>query len=875
MSGRIGSGGRAGRWVPWVLVLGVAALLLGLIRLATTPARSDPRPAGSPAPSEPGHERPDTLASQRSVGASRSATEPAHAVLAEPPAEAATGSSDAKPEPVPEDGLAIQVLLEPSGTPVPGARVWFVDLRTSLLARFDRPSPYGGDPVQRFQRLGLLFEADGEGRVVVPRSRLATEVACEHGGYWGSLYLRGAGAVDSPVLRLYPNESIRVFVSNASGAPLAGIPIGLHYRLGPDTSEILTVSVSGPDGWGEIDRLQHHTRYFWPHEEELAIVPMALLAQRPSVRIEPPDYPESVELALPDTGGVHIRMVDERGEPFLGQATVSLGLDPGLPAAGSPDPEPRPAQLLRDRGLALQAHAEGGSVHFPFVGLGLDVLLLVEPRDGTQAVVERFSGPRKQGEEVELTVRMNSSRARSLVMRLRNEEGDVLADEPIQAWLRSSGRFHQSWLERSGPAGELRLSLNELPPDPLTYSFQIVHYGRANEEPAQMQRSVQGPLAQRDLDWGEVVLARAPLLVAGFVVDTLGQPVADAHVRVQYPIEQPWGTRWTSGVGWESSADVNGAFAVYGTTEAETLRIEVKHPDFAQLEHEARPQMRDLTLVLEGGGRIAGSLLLEEGWVADLMTVRMRHQDSGHELLETPEHSGRFERASLAAGVYDVDIYLDTEPEVAVHVPGVRVVPGETSRDPRLQGVDFRERMRLVELDVRDSLGQPVEEFYVIRRRPTDSKWFDEQEWGEDGSLRLLTTLPELDLLVGIQRQRAELVLGVRERAEVVIGPKRSVRLQLAGGRPELAPDVRLRAALVASDDLQALRFAFGSADIDSDGAVQLAAPVSGRYRVQLMMLSGSSFEPISGVERWVDVPEAGSSQTIVWELPADVPWND
>ena len=206
----------------------------------------------------------------------------------------------------------------------------------------------------------------------LPRSPRASAMATPHSGV-------GGGEPGPVVLELTPDPPVRVRVVGEDGRPVAGVPVVLYP---PENSEDGLDdeggprAITGPDGIAELRARERRG----PLRSGAFVALVILAREQVEAPVDLAQLPvEPIELRLPPTGSVAVRLVDPRGEPWKDRSELHVGLSKRTRA------EIGEAVGRID---ALHATTSDGEELFEHVGLGIELsawaatMTFEEPRRG-------------------------------------------------------------------------------------------------------------------------------------------------------------------------------------------------------------------------------------------------------------------------------------------------------------------------------------------------------------------------------------------------------------------------------------------------------------------------------------------------------------
>ncbi|MCZ6597244.1 MAG: hypothetical protein O7B99_06385, partial [Planctomycetota bacterium] len=145
-----------------------------------------------------------------------------------------------------EEGVELQVVHQETGAVVPYADVYFLDMQSidSDETQLELQAE-GANILELMSTFGRRFRADREGRLLVPQIAYPALATGEKGLLWGVVLIDDES--ESPIrLRVAPDPSLRVRVTDAAGRPVARVPVAMRLKhdgrrdRGPDVSKART-----------------------------------------------------------------------------------------------------------------------------------------------------------------------------------------------------------------------------------------------------------------------------------------------------------------------------------------------------------------------------------------------------------------------------------------------------------------------------------------------------------------------------------------------------------------------------------------------------------------------------------------------------------
>ena len=897
--------------------LAVAAIAVGLlILLRSMEGGGSGELAGPGAPAEVG--RPDRL-----VG-------PDPAV--EAPGEAAPDASDEVDAPSPSEtrrstaglrpteGIRLRVVTGRRQEPVPGALVRFLDLDEYHRWQKDELRPDIEDEDRLLDELARSLETDDAGEVILPSAR---ELRLVHASSRGPLWIdpldrsdpaaRGRGLPldgrrwvepDAPqpvLLTVAARFSLAVQVVDGDDRPIAGVPVSIGRLFGPQQrvpNTLASASTEGEEGIALFENAQRfvHLGSAGGGAIVLAYLPIPL-EHRIEAVLDPEEPPqEPIRLVLPGpTGRVVVTMPEVPAEsgsswrPWASLWPVEAGAQAAAVHPGSP--------------IGRVWPVEGRAV-FPFVGLGLELEVRGFWPGLSGPVVRCAAGPVRPGQEV--SIELATAGERPVVTgRVRDSEGRLLRSHALSGTMTIAGgptvRSQHVPLPTDGD-GEFRVELVDDPPPGGSRILEIVLHREEWNAPARAVVDLSRQLPRGVTDLGEIQLEAPPLVAAGRVVDDLGRPVEGAKLHFERAARQrgrqdreSWHWYWIHDVQVETDAE--GRFESRGWCDRSgELGVSARKPGLPPSERVSfLAGARGLSLCMVRPGGIEGHLLLDDDIDPERLSihllrdpveepVRRSSRDGPSETrvryakrIPIPvERDGSFGSDSLEPGEAGLRVsgFRMLQPLVEIH--GLRILPGETERDPRLQGIDLRGMLMDVELTLLGPAGDPVADAQVmLRAGPDASEVAGNHASDRRGRVRILGLRRPLTADISHPGLRAVRVPGIAADRTIELGPGLPVRLRLVRDGtlpdPPLVLGARFAFRGAPPDAKDGARPLHGPAfvstdDFDAAGEVRAILDRPGRYWVHATLRDESASAPAYQVPRFIGRPR----DAVVEDVPGE-----
>jgi hypothetical protein len=231
-----------------------------------------------------------------------------------------------------------------------------------------------------------------------------------------------------------------------------------------------------------------------------------------------------------------------------------------------------------------------------------------------------------------------------------------------------------------------------------------------------------------------------------------------------------------------------GRFEIRGKAPLQgELRLSVQHDESVALEPIAFARGQDdLRVVLARGGRLSARVLCDPD--AEPPRVRLALRAAGapdapdilpNDALRNAsglEHRWR----GLAPGAYVLAAFVRPDPEPALVIRDLIVPPRGPCRDPRLDAIDLRGKLRRIEVAVVGPEGEPVAEGNV-RIVSAGGSLPGSGVPLANGKATLPVHRPEVDILVRATGYKPKSLTGVGADAKVTLERGQNVRVALTG----------------------------------------------------------------------------------------------
>lgn len=710
------------------------------------------------------------------------------------------------------------------------------------------------------------FVSDGEGAVTLALESPCFLLALAR----GHAELRRVDPVRERELdlRVGPREGVDVIVRDASGKPVAGVPLWLAAP---------GVGATSWRGWTRSDSLGRARLTLTSLLDALA-VQAGVVARDPVQRVLDPEERagrRTVELALPPCGAVRVLARGEDGALLRGLGAATLGpialrrIGGAAFFAGFADPTDTRAMppLAQDDGVVL----------FAPVALGLPVRAEWEFPGETEPLVITGEGPRHDGELVVLG-RDDVVPAPTVSIRVLAQDGSALTRATLHVVLACPG-FERRETLRTDAEGRLSIALDREVRGRDDAMLAILRRGdgQLTEYRGEAHVPLRGATGPGAHALDDVALHDEVPIVQGVVLDESGQPVSGVDLIATHGFATSGGSGFRN-LGDGAPADHrvrsgrDGSFvikafapratspklAVYGDGERILLRGEDPQPGAER--HE---------VVVAKGARISGRTThaIEPGRT---LIVRARDREE-REQSGYVEADGTFVITGLAPGRYALLVY-DAEiwEQALATIEGLELVAGEACADPRLASIDWKEERRRARVTVVDGRGAAVEGVPICLVHPLRRRLHRELARSTAAAVELDLPADGAELEFAHPDWCTRFVSPVLPEQRVVLQPRPRARVRFVG-LPPIAEGLCIELEVVGVADGRAVGEFVTMLTRSEPDAIELSPPCRGAMSLRLTarrLEPDGVFADSRSVLRFaIEVPPDGTKAEIVLEL--------
>ncbi|MCK6446115.1 MAG: hypothetical protein L6Q99_06950 [Planctomycetes bacterium] len=713
---------------------------------------------------------------------------------------------------------------------------------------------------------------DERGGTRVPRARVQALIAARAGERFTSVAV--GPQVENVVLAFGDEYDFDVHVVHADGRDAAELEVELRSL---DHFGLRTQAKTDEHGVARF----RHVRPFMRADvaEPCEVTVRALLRDRPIASFASlAEIPKQFELMLPSCGAIEVTLVDANDVVWVGETAFIAGIV---------------TDDFVTQSLAwTNAYAKQGVVRLEPIEIATECEFSAWSTSPILRAQARLAAPKRAGETTH--VRLTLAPLPAAIFRAVDERGVVLAKQDLVMNVRELGG---AWGDgdpwsvtlTTDANGEFRVPYRDSDPDDERLRNVDCFTTRATDG-SELCFHVEldsGPVTE-DRRCGDARFVPTKLIVAGRVLDERGEPAEGIAIRLDEfhggmhgggggaqdgASELRGDDGWREHPAWPVT-DARGQFSIRGVSHATRLRVVANRGRT----NESAPVLcvvgtSDVELVVTRPGKFVGSLRVPPLAFESLPRVHWSGRTFGDDraisadvVVQAAPEPGlfTFEFVELAAGTGTVSITVG--PREVVRVEDVVVVPGETTRDPRLQQLDLFAGQR--ELVVRVYLpdGSACANGLV---RTTS---LDEPERRADwqirrGEARCLVGAGPVDLWVAARGARRETVRSVAmNEHSVTLRPPLELELVFrAAGLP-----AHLIARLECPGENPVIVTEIRAAG--GDATLRTSFDAQGRCRVVLFAVLPGERADVRRLGEWpIEVADVDELQKFEFELDAHV----
>ncbi|MCC6408482.1 MAG: hypothetical protein IT453_15070 [Planctomycetes bacterium] len=583
-----------------------------------------------------------------------------------------------------------------------------------------------------------------------------------------------------------------------------------------------------------------HVRPFQREDapEPCGVTVSALLTSRPELAFDAlMELPPRVELVLPPCGAVDVTVVDQGGSVVA--------------ASGAFDATVVSDDFFTSHFSTVRERAARGAFRLAPVEVGARFEVVAWFEGMQESAKGTLDGPTRDGEVVAATLRLQALPA--AVFRAVDERGQVLVQQRLRVVMRDllgdwdegsplgysefvtddAGRFRGPYDSSDSDSDQEPRRTIELFTTRASDGVELYFHTEFDTQPP-----------GEDRERGDAIFLPAQRIVAGRVVDPLGVAVEGAIVRLYVPVSIENETANPRKRDFDAVrhpawlvSDAQGAFEARGVLDSPRVRViaNAGTPCESPMT-EVQLGAGDVVLTVPRQGGLEGSIVLPDGVLAHEVSCRWSapggpNANAAVSQTQAREASepglARFSFDDLPAGRGELAVVLGSQP--IVRIADLELQPGAPTRDPRVQRIDMRALMRVLEVRVESPDGSLAPDG-VVQTCPSSAPESRSMWSIRRGTARCLVGIEPVDLWIAIVGARRERVTGVVANA-CTVRMRPPYELELTFRTPEVPSG--LLAALEMRGEPQVT--CNTSTPVPDGASMRFQPAATGRARVRLM----------------------------------------
>ena len=604
-------------------------------------------------------------------------------------------------------GPKIHVLDGKTKKPVPGIVVHWIDAEDGRARRRKEEREHGLDPqivpdLDLPLRYGKQSATDERGDLQLPPCKSWTIVAVRDEAQ--NRFAADWVGPERPeaTLMLIADETLFVRVRDAAQKPQNKVPVGIYRGEKFGESESLFTGYTLADGIAAVP----HFQILRDKQKGSRFAAAIAVPMQAPVAVEfagKPAPKEPIDLVLPRTAEVHVRVVHQRGAPILAEVPISM-------VAVRPDKFTLPLPLSNRFDIARATKPLGDDVAvFPHLQLGIEITPYFRLPDMGPVALPALTLPQSDQSPLLLTLTLPPSLT-VLTGTAARADGSAISDAriigtlvPVRGGMETGslttlpdGRFDWIWRSR----------------DP---SQTWTPYFRMTDTDGTVLQARTAPQALPPGDRREIGILRfepPEVLAFGDVRDDRGEPVAGAQVFAEwYGPSRRGPDEWLqSGEGLAKSvqSDADGTFRLLGIPQPKPMRIVAWKDTYQPFRSDSLGKGVQLHVVLVRNGVLKGRVILPEWLPKDAATLQLTSEfEPKRELTIRLPNRGEFKLEGITPDTYTARVTIRNLPKPVFELKQVRIDPGE-NRDPQLDPLDLAQSLHRFRLRAIGPGGMPI-----------------------------------------------------------------------------------------------------------------------------------------------------------------------
>ncbi|MFT7487489.1 MAG: hypothetical protein ACI9F9_003350, partial [Candidatus Paceibacteria bacterium] len=639
----------------------------------------------------------------------------------------------------------------------------------------------------------LTLTSDSDGLVPLKRAPLHhfALIDARKGNLWASLTIPGSEAPANKELTLVHDLNLTVLVIDTAGNPVGGVPVVIESSTNQWRSTIVGTTSDDRTGLAFFAHIQDELK---DETYRVALNTLSAVKVMQALDLEKLSS-DPLVLMLPASGSVTLEVLGTDAKRYLGSGRARIR---SVAEGASQDLSP----FNHGGERFVSAELESGSVHFPFVELGMNVQARVARARSNVESTAFGPGPRIAGADAAIVVRLG---AQHPVIQLRavSANGKPFANVEFKAGLTIRNEFMLSALKswpRSDDEGRFQVDVS---PSPAKGSLATLLIQLGGSEDLSGTIDVPEDLTNGLHDLGDLVIEKPRLFVGGRIAGRDGSVISNAKLALRARADDDPNSSWRTNHQFQESTDSEGRFAIYEPSPGKQFQLSTEASGFASTWVDFEVGTSDLILELATEGKVTGVVLLDEGISMELLSIMLpEDRDAGeHRAYNNfniqPKADGSFEFDNLIAGEERSLRFSAKRHSKAIYsVENVVVLAGGVTADPRINPLDLRGKLFQHDIELVTPTGAGRLNGF-IRFRAAGAESIEANLWLNESNVSLLTSTKSIDIFIEAAGYRNTELTGITGATRVELKKAIEVTLILPSDVELPKPPIHLKATLL------------------------------------------------------------------------------
>jgi len=667
------------------------------------------------------------------------------------------------------EGMEVTVLGQPGDKPMPNMDVYVQELRPLEDADYFQSHAFNWTSLSQGLRVGATrYRSNAQGKVRVPMFERGGSVYAVGNRLLGFNPMVPAG-LSGTVVHVYANPKLNVQVQDHQQRP---VPNALVLLRVEDSESVWSTRLSDSQGRCTMDYPNALFLFMEQEDREpISGLDVAVLGGLPRATRLPPqvEKDQHIVVQMPNASRIRVHLTDAQGNPFPRKVELHIALQEPNVSAPSPD------RLSPLTGFRLGMLAE----HFPLEfgalpGVGM-IDIRAETPDQVYAASATVAAPFAGGEVIDVPLQITAARPK-LQFVVRNEAGQLGKRIKVQAHLANI-------THAEGVRGSYHMQANEEGLVEFTVDSEAMALG-----PRELQvflpprgkhplRLAVLPLPQPFVPGvhhlGDAVLQPAPIQLSGSVVDSQGQPIAMAGIRLYRQPKDP-NAQWTWVETYDCQSQRDGTFALRGIYPPGVYRLETYRSGYRTDVQEVQLAGQEIRITLASQVQVSATLIVDPEVRHHDLRARLEYLDAhGSPSTRHPRIAEDFTFSTRIGSIGDAKLKIScARSDRALYVASMPSLSANGG-DYAFGDIDLRGKIYSYALSVRGASGEVIEDVYLRFSDGATAR-------STDPDFQVLSPNSSEELLVGAREYRTTKVTLQPGAESVVVQPGITIEIVVA-----------------------------------------------------------------------------------------------